>query len=119
MGGGGGQRGCAGLFVAREWAGHGEAKVTKEVPSYYLANEIARMYGGMMVAIPEAHWQVFATLTAGELGQVLKDLAQRVRLEKLQKHPRGPKKPVTKKPKNKKQPHVSTARLLEKRKKTG
>jgi hypothetical protein len=100
-------------------AAHGEAKVAKDVSGYYLANEIARTYAGMMIAIPDESWSVFAGMTAGELGRVLKDLAARVRLEKLQKHPRGPKKPVAKKPKNKKQPHVSTARLLEKRKRTG
>lgn len=100
-------------------AGHGEAKVTENVSGYYLANEIARTYAGMMIAIPDESWGVFAGMTAGELGRVLKDLARRVRLERLQKHPRGPKKPVTKKPKNNKQPHVSTARLLEKRKPTG
>ena len=84
-----------------------------------MANEIARTYDGMMIEIPEEHWHRFAQRTAGELGRVLKNLARRVRLERLQKHPRGPKKPVVKKPRNKKQPHVSTARLLEKSKKTG
>jgi hypothetical protein len=98
---------------------HGEEKGTKEVSTYYMANEIARTYEGMMIAIPEEFWHVFAGMTAGGLGRVLKDLAKRIRLERLQKHPRGPKKPVIKKPKNKKQPHVSTARLLEKRKRTG
>jgi len=100
-------------------AAHGQEKVSKDVSAYYLATEIARTYAGMMIAIPEKSWGVFAGLTAGELGRVLKDLAMRVRLETLQKHPRGPKKPVIKKPKNNKQPHVSTARLLEKRKRTG
>ncbi len=100
-------------------AAHGADKVTNDVSGYYLANEIARMYDGMMIAIPEECWQVFAKMTAGELGSVLRDLARRVRLERLQKHPRGPKKPVVKEPKNRKQPHMSTARLLEKRKATG
>jgi hypothetical protein len=100
-------------------AAHGEATVTKNVSAYYVANEIARTYAGMMIAIPEASWSIFAEMTAGELGRVLKDLAGRVRLERLQKHRRGPKKPVVKKPRNKKQPHVATARLLEKRKATG
>jgi hypothetical protein len=99
-------------------AAHGEAKVAEEVSAYYMANESARTYAGMMIAIPEDYWHVFAGMTAGELGRVLKDLAGRVRLETLRKHPRGPKRPVVKKPKNKKQPHVSTARLLEKRKQT-
>jgi hypothetical protein len=100
-------------------AAHGEAKVIEDVSGYYLANEIGRMYAGMMVALPEEYWHVFGDMTAGDLGRVLRDLARRVRLETLQKHPRGPKRPVTKKPKNKKQPHVSTARVLEARKRTG
>jgi hypothetical protein len=98
---------------------HGAERVTKDVSGYYLANEVARTYDGMMIAIPEAEWHVFAKMTASDLGHVLRDLARRVRLERLQKHPRGPKKPVVKEPKNKKQPHVSTARLLENRKATG
>jgi hypothetical protein len=97
----------------------GEKKVMEEVSGYYMANEIARTYEGMMIAIPEKEWVVFARMTVSEFAGVLKELAQRVRLETLKKHPRGPKKPVVKKPKNKKKPHVSTARLLEKRKKTG
>lgn len=100
-------------------AAHGEKKVTEELSGYYLANEIARMYSGMMIAIPEEEWIVFARMTVKEFARVLTGLAQRVRLETLKKHPRGPKKPVVKKPKNKKEPHVSTARLLEKRKRTG
>jgi hypothetical protein len=98
---------------------HGEKKVTEEVSGYYIANEIARTYGGMMIAIPEEEWSGFAQMTVKEFARVLKGLAQGVRLETLKKHPRGPKKPVTKKPKNNKEPHVSTARLLEKRKRTG
>jgi hypothetical protein len=98
---------------------HGGKKVTEEVSGYYIANEVARTYGGMMIAIPEKEWLAFAQLTVKEFARVLKELAQGVRLETLKKHPRGPKKPVTKKPKTNKQPHVSTARLLEKRKRTG
>ncbi len=98
---------------------HGEKKVMEEVSGYYIANEIARTYGGMMIAIPDEEWVVFARMTVKEFARVLKELAQGVRLETLKKHPRGPKKPVTKNPKNNKEPHVSTARLLEKRKRTG
>ena len=98
---------------------HGEKKVTEEVSGYYIANEIARTYSGMMIAIPEEKWFVFARMTVKEFAHVLKEMAVGVRLETLKKHPRGPKKPVVKKPKNNKEPHVSTARLLEKRKRTG
>lgn len=95
---------------------HGQAKVDKEVSAYYLAQEVARTYDGMMIAIEEKYWGVFGTLSVSDMARVLKDLARRVCLEKLRKHPRGVKKPVVKKPKNKKEPHVSTARLLMKRK---
>jgi IS4 transposase len=100
-------------------AAHGQEKVNRDVSGYYVANEVARTYAGMMIAIPEESWEVFGRMTAKELGRVLRDLAMRVRLGTLQKHPRGPKKPVKKKPKNNKQPHISTLRLLEKRKQTG
>jgi hypothetical protein len=99
-------------------ATHGREAVEK-VSAYYLADEIARTYEGMMIAIPEERWLIFKEMTAAEFGGVLKELAQRVRLERLRKHPRGPKKPVVKKPSNKKQPHVATARLLKKTKQTG
>lgn len=98
---------------------HGEKKVLEEVSGYYIANEISRTYGGMMIAIPEEEWVVFAGMTLKEFARVVKELAQGVWLETLKKHPRGPKKPVVKKPRNNKEPHVSTARLLEKRKRTG
>ena len=95
---------------------HGQAQVKKEVSAYYLANEVARTYDGMMIAIEEKYWGAFGKMSANQLARVLKDLAKHVCLDKLKKHPRGVKKPVVKKPKNKKQPHVSTARLLNKRK---
>ena len=56
-------------------AAHGEAKVTEEVSAYYVANEMARTYAGMMIAIPEDCWRKFAGMTAKKLGRVLKELA--------------------------------------------
>jgi IS4 transposase len=97
-------------------AAHGTEKVEKEVSGYYLADEIAGTYRGMMIAIPTRHWSVFGKMDAATFGGVLKELAGTVRLAAFRKHPRGPKKTVTKKPVNKKQTHVATARLLEKRK---
>jgi hypothetical protein len=50
----------------------------------------------MMIAIPAEHWRVFATMTAAQLAEVLRELASKVRLGRYQKHPRGPKKPPVK-----------------------
>jgi hypothetical protein len=94
---------------------HGEEAVAA-VSGYYLADEIAGTHRGMMIAIPEDEWAGFADLTPSSLGGMLKGLAAKVRLSKLRKHPRGPKKPQPKRESGTKIKHVSTAKLLAKRK---
>jgi hypothetical protein len=98
-------------------AAHGAEKVNAEVSGYYLADEIAGTYRGMMIAIPEKHWRVFGKMSAAEQAQTLKELAARVKLAAFRKHPRGAKKPAAKKVRKKTEPHVATARLLAQRKK--
>src|SRR3954447_25997167 len=95
---------------------HG-VEAVEEVSGYYLADEIAGTHRGMMIAIPEDEWVVFAGLTASALGEILKDLAARVRLSALRKHRRGPKRPQPKRASGAKVIHVSTAKLLAERKK--
>ena len=95
---------------------HGAEKVARDVSGYYLADEVAGTYRGMMIAIPAQHWRVFGGMSAAELARVLKELARKVRLEAFQKHARGPKKRAEKKRRIGKSTHVATARLLEKRK---
>ena len=94
---------------------HGTAKVQEEFSDYLLADEIAGVYEGMMIATGEESWAVFATMTLAELVEVLRHLASQVRLSKFRRHPRGPKKPTTKRKYNKKHPHVATSRILAKR----
>src|SRR3954447_8450028 len=94
---------------------HGEEAVAA-VSGYYLADEIAGTHRGMMIAIPEDEWAGFADLTPPSLGGMLKGLAAKVRLSKLRKHPRGPKKPQPKRESGAEIKHVSTAKLLAKRK---
>jgi IS4 transposase len=91
---------------------HGAKVVTEEVSGYYLADEVAGTYRGMMIAIPEDEWAVFQDLSPVELGQVLHDLARKVRLSEFRKQPRGPKKPQPKRRIEGQQNHVSTAKLL-------
>lgn len=89
---------------------HGTDKVTQEVSAYALTEETQMTYRGMMVALGEEVFADFANLTAVDMAQALKEWASHVRLEAFPKFPRGPKKPVVKKPS--KRPHVSTARVL-------
>jgi IS4 transposase len=95
---------------------HG-VEAVEEVSGYYLADEIAGTHRGMMIAIPEDEWVVFAGLTPSAMGQVLRGLAEKVRLAKLRKHRRGPKRPQPRRASGAKVSHVSTARLLAGRKK--
>jgi hypothetical protein len=95
---------------------HGVEKIEAVLSSYYLADEIAGTYRGMMIAIPEEHWEVFATMTTAQLVRVLKELAKKVDLSKLKKHTRGPKKPKPRRQRKRGVTHVATARILAKRK---
>jgi hypothetical protein len=95
---------------------HGVAQIEAVLSSYYLAEEIAGTYRGMLIAIPPKHWERFATMTTAELVRVLKELAKAVDLAKLQKHTRGPKKPRPRRHRQRRVTHVATARVLAKRK---
>jgi hypothetical protein len=86
------------------------------VSGYYLADELAGTYRGMMIAIGPEHWAVFGSLGEAEMARVLKDLAGRVDVARYRKHPRGPKKPPARRKRDPGQPHVATARLLADRK---
>lgn len=91
---------------------HGEKAVDCEVSNYFLAEEISRVYDGMMIALPPQHWREFQTMPVAQLGKHLCRWAKQIDLTKYPKHPRGPKKPPPRRP-NAKFQHVSTARLLE------
>jgi IS4 transposase len=91
---------------------HGEPAVEGHVSGYYVSLEIAQVYKGMAIAIPNQHWAVFHHLTTPQLAKVLKDLAHRVDLKKYQKHPRGPKQAKPQRNYSGNGQHVSTAKLL-------
>ena len=91
---------------------HGAATVNETVSGYYLNLEIRGTYDGMMIAIPERHWQIFRMLRVQELADVLKAIAGHLRLSRYRKHRRGPKKPPPKKSAYANGGHVSTFRLL-------
>ena len=95
---------------------HGAEKIEKEVSGYYLADEIAGTYRGMMIAIPEEEWRIFSQVTSPQMAELLLELARKVKLSAFRKHPRGPKKPSPKRSSDKSQPHVSTAKLIAQRK---
>jgi IS4 transposase len=95
---------------------HGADVVEQEVSGYYVADELSAVYQGMMIAIPEKHWQIFGRMTHREFADTLRVLASKVNLQRFKKHPRGPKKAQPKRTYDKKHPHVSTFRLIAGRK---
>lgn len=95
---------------------HGTETVEDHVSGYYLSLEISKTYTGMMIALPEEQWNVFRSLSVAQMAKILKDLAHGVDLVKYQKHSRGPKKPKPERIHTGKTHHVSTARILARRK---
>jgi hypothetical protein len=91
---------------------HGAETIDQDLSLYYVANDIAQTYHGMMIAIPEDEWRVFSRMRPAEMVATLRELAQKVRLEAYRKSPRGPKKPRPKREGTAKSSHVSTAKLL-------
>src|SRR2546423_13652840 len=88
----------------------------RRMGSYYVANDIAQTYHGMMIAIPEDEWRVFSRMRPMEMVTTLRELAQKVCLTAYRKSPRGPKKPRPKHEGPTKASHISTAKLLRERK---
>jgi Transposase DDE domain len=95
---------------------HGQEKIDQEVSLYYVANEIATTYTGMMIAIPEPEWSVFSAMSTPELAETLVELAQYVRLEAFRKSPIRARKTRSNSKRSPKKGHVSTAKLLKSRK---
>jgi len=95
---------------------HGTDTVEEHVSGYYLSLEISKTHTGMMIAVPAKHWTIFQDMTVTQLAAVLKQLASRVDLAKYQKHTRGPKLPRPERTYAGRSNHVSTARILARRK---
>ena len=93
---------------------HGAETGEANASGYYLLLEVAQVYKGMGIAIPQEHWKVFHDMTGGQLATVLKQLARQMNLKRYQKHRRGPKRPQPRTDSGNGQ-HVSTARVLSQR----
>jgi hypothetical protein len=97
-------------------AGHPQAKSVDDWSTYYMAWEVKATFEGMLVAVPAEEWDYFNTLSNTGLATLLKDLAAEVNYAHYAKHKRGRKKPVMRN-KVSRGSHMSTAKVLEERKK--
>jgi hypothetical protein len=92
-------------------AAHGDEKAD-EMSGYYMALEIKQVHEGMMIALPQEHWEVFSTMSVPTFAKTLKEIAQHVDLKIYRKSKRGPKKPPPKMDRYNNGGHVSTHKLL-------
>jgi len=93
-------------------AAHGQERIEREVSSYYLAQELAKVFTGMAIALPAEEWEEYGRMAPAELARQLRQWAQHAPLWRYQKHPRGPKKPRPRQASGAQISHVATARLL-------
>lgn len=95
---------------------YGAEKINNEVSGYYLADEVAGTWRGMMIVLPAEYWaEQFVDQSPRQLAQFLRRTAKQIRLSAFRKHPRGPKKKPPSKMNKKHRSHVSTARILDQR----
>ena len=91
---------------------HTVDKIEAGISPYYLADEVRRVYEGMMIDIPPQQWHPFAQLDVDSTVQFLQHLAAQMDLSKFRSHPRGEKKKVHKPKWQKDTALCSTDRLL-------
>lgn len=91
-------------------------EASDSMSNYYLALEISETTDGMLVALPDSSWSAVKNMPIPELVTKLREIAANIDLANYRKSIRGKKKPPTKKKGNKRTVHVSTARILKKRK---
>jgi hypothetical protein len=97
-------------------AEHGKEQAD-QLSKYYMALEIEKASDGMMAILEDNDFDYLKQLTIEDFCTELRTVASHVDPEKYRKNVRGPKKPVKKKPLNKRKPHISTAKVLAQRKK--
>ncbi|MFG0254719.1 MAG: transposase [Rhodopirellula sp. JB053] len=94
---------------------HGR-EASESLSHYYLSDEIAGDSRGLLIALEETRWDEVTTIPLRSYCDELLKIAASIKISRYRKSVRGPKKPPPKKKGNKRTVHVSTKRLLDKRK---
>ena len=93
-------------------AAHGAEYGEEPLSRYYLTLEVAQVPTGRESALGAEPWEIFRQLSLREFATTLVAIAQRLDTKKDTTHKRGPQKPPPNQLRGKRQPHVSTARIL-------
>ncbi len=98
-------------------AAHGEETIEESFSTHHMAEEIHMVWRGMTLLLTAAFWQHrYGKFSPSALAKELKRLAALVNLKHYRKVKRTSRKPPPKRSSSESRPHVSTARLLAKRK---
>jgi Transposase DDE domain len=93
-------------------ATHKKVSLDEVLSNYYVAEELAGTYRGMMIALPDEDWTYLAEVSEGEFVAWLLRVAQGVRMDRYRKSPCGPKKPRTRRTRFSKAKHIATSRVM-------
>jgi len=102
------------VVIAALGAANGD-EVVENLSYYYLVNEIAGHYNGMMIALPAKRWDFARKQSPSEFARTLRQIAQHANLRILRKTRRGPKK-KRRTPNCTNIRHLSTKRILDQHK---
>lgn len=83
---------------------------------YYLALEIAEATDGMLVVLPSERWDEMEAIDQTDFAAEVRCIIRGMDLSRYRKSIRGPKKPPPKRTNKRNSVHVSTKRILDKRK---
>lgn len=93
--------------------------IERNVSMYAIADEISGVWRGMEIAVPSEVWtEVYAGLTPKHLVSKRRSLARKADLALYTTHKWSPKSPQPKRISGNRGNHVSTQRILDKRKQT-
>src|SRR4051794_14220540 len=98
-------------------AAHGAEVIQEKLSGYHVMNDVAATYVGMDIAVPDECWETYRAMPVGTFAKAMTKLAHRVKLARYPKNKRGPKKPQPRKKGGGRNHHISTARILLKRRK--
>ncbi len=79
------------VIMASLRAAHPAVDITNEVSEYYIAEDIATVYEGMMIAIDPIDWDMFHSVNTAQMALLLVYFGKQVDLKKFKKHKRGKK----------------------------
>jgi len=99
-------------MVAKE---HGR-EASESLSHFYLCNEIAGDSRGLLIALEDSRWDEVTEMPLDQFCEELMQIAASMKIKNYRKSVRGPKKPPPKKKGNQRTVHVSTKRILDKRK---